>query len=273
MPLVLGLGQYCHHKDGEAAVLAIAGAAELGTGLLVGRRSDAGFEHPGSILPLIAFQDTWVAGVADMYIDRDLADHQLYAPTDTISELALAPFNWRVMKRPKVWAGLAAALAIGVGATLALEGSLPESTSDKVNLFGREVSPGVGYPAGAAAFAGLFTHVAPAEELLFRGVIQSEFSRRHGETLGWIEGSLVFGAIHAPNALAFEGEERRDYLVYGLPVITAIGSYLGYLYKDSGYSLAPPTAVHFWYDFLLSGTFFLLDPENSPLSASVGLRF
>lgn len=274
LPIVLGLGQYCHKKDQEAALLAIAGAVELTTGVLVGRHSEAGFEHPGSTLSLVAFQDTYVAGVADMHIDRSLAARRLYAPTDTISDLLLAPFNMEVMKRPKVWAGIAVALAIGIGASLALEDDIPDVDLDRdVNLGGHQVAPSVGYPIGSLAYTGLFSHVAPAEELFFRGVVQSGLARRHGETLGLVESSLIFGAIHAPNAWALPKEQRRDYLVYGLPVITAIGSYLGYLYKDSGYSLAPPTAVHFWYDFLLSTTFFIIDPQDSPLSASVRLSF
>jgi membrane protease YdiL (CAAX protease family) len=274
LPLVLGLGQYCHRKDGEAAVMAIAGAVELTTGVLVGRRSEAGFDHPGSTLPLVAFQDTWVIGVADMLVDRDLARRELYAPTDTLPDMVAAPFNIEVMKDPKVWVGLAVALAVGIGASLALEGDVPEvEAGEDVNVFGRQMPPSLGYPAASLAYGALFSHVATAEELLFRGVIQSELARRHGETLGWIEGSLIFGAIHAPNAWTLPEEQRRDYLVYGLPVITAIGGYLGYLYKDSGYSLAPPAAVHFWYDFLLSATFFIIEPQDSPLSANLSLTF
>ncbi len=255
-------------------MLAVAGAAELGTGVLVGTHHEDGFDHPGSTLPLLAFQDTWLIGIADMWIDRRLARSTLYAPTDTLADLVLAPFNYQVMKDPKVWGGLVVALAIGIGATMALEDDLPSVDLERdVDLFGKQVRPELGYPAGAAAFTGLFSHVAPAEELFFRGVLQSELARRHGETWGWLEGSLLFGASHAPNAWQLPEEQRRDYLVYGLPIITSIGAYLGYLYKESGYSLAPPTAVHFWYDFLLSATFFTIDPQNSPLSAKLGLTF
>jgi hypothetical protein len=268
------LGQYCHRKDGEAAVLGIAGAAELTTGVLVGTRSEDGFEHPGSTLPLVAFQDAWVIGVADMLIDRDLARGEVYAPTDSLADVVAAPFNLEVMKDPKVWAGLAVALAVGIGASWALEDDVPDVELGRdVNLFGRQVSPSVGYPSAALAYGALFSHVATAEELLFRGVIQSELARRHGENLGWVEASLIFGAIHAPNAWTLPEDQRRDYLLYGLPVITAIGGYLGYLYKDSGYSLAPPAAVHFWYDFLLSATFFTIDPQDSPLSANLRATF
>lgn len=272
-PGVLGVGQFCHRKDPQAAVLALGGIAELATGITVGQRSELGYEHPAAALSLLAYQDLWVIGVGDVIIDRDLAGRKLYAPTDSLADLVAAPFNLEVMKRPSVWAGLLVATAIGVGASIALEGGIPDGSSSEVNVFGRSVSPLLGYSAGFGSAAALFSHVAPAEELLFRGVAQSSMARAWGETEGWLGGSLLFGAIHAPNAFVLPEEDRRDYLVYGLPVITVVGSYLGYLYKESGYSLAPPTAVHFWYDFLLTSTFFIMDPQNSPLSASVSVPF
>lgn len=273
MPLVLGLGQICHNKDVEGGALAAIGAGELATGILLAQYSDEGLEHPGSVLALAGFQDAWLIGLSDMLIDRDLSKGLLYAPTDTVSDLVLAPFNIEVMKQPKVWAGLIGVLALGVGVSLALEGGIPETDRSRVNLFGEQVSPGLGYPLGLGAFGGLFSHVAPAEEMFFRGVVQSELARNYGETTGFLGGSLIFGAVHAPNALALKGENRREYLIYGLPTITALGSYMGYLYMDSQYSLAPSTALHFWYDFLLSATFFAMDPQNSLVSASIDLKF
>lgn len=274
IPLMMGLGQYCHRKDAHAAALALAGVADLGIGIGVGTQSEAGFENPGAGFALVAYQDLWVAGVADMLIDRDLARGLLYAPTDNLGDLLAAPFNWEVMKQPKVWGGILGAVAIGIGVTLALDGGVPDaSPGDAANLFGKNVSPALGYPGAMAAFGGLFSHVAPAEELLFRGVVQSELARSHGENMGWLGGSLIFGSIHAPNALALPAEDRRDYITYAVPVITIVGSYLGYLYKSSEYSLAAPTAMHFWYNTLLSATAFALDPQNSPVSANLGMRF
>ena len=273
IPLVMGLGQYCHRKDAHAAALALAGFADLATGIAVGTQSDDGFANPAAAFALVAYQDVWVAGIADMLIDRDLARGRLYAPTDNLGDLLAAPFNWEVMKQPKVWGAILGAVAIGVGVTVALDGVPDASPTDDANLFGKNVSPALGYPGAMMAFGGLFSHVAPAEELMFRGVVQSGLARNYGENVGWVGGSLIFGAIHAPNALALESDERRDYLTYALPVITVVGSYLGYLYKDSEYSLAAPTAMHFWYNTLLSATAFALDPQNSPVSANVGLRF
>lgn len=269
----MGVGQYCHRKDAHAAALAIAGAVDLSAAVAVGLESEAGFENPASVFAAVAYQDLWMAGIADVLIDRDLARGRLYAPTDSLGDLLAAPFNWEVMKRPKVWAGILGAVAVGVGVTLALDGVPDGSPTDDANLFGKTVSPALGYPGAMAAFGGLFSHVAPAEELLFRGVVQSQLARSYGEGAGWLGGSLIFGAIHAPNALALPSEQQLDYVTYAVPVITLVGSYLGYLYKSSEYSLAAPTAMHFWYNTLLSATAFALNPQDSPLSATIGMRF
>ncbi len=273
LPLVMGVGQYCHRKDANAAALALAGVVDLFTAVAVGLKSEEGFANPASVFAAVAYQYLYVAGIADVLIDRNLARRHLYAPTDSLGDLLASPFNWNVMKQPKVWAGILAGAAIGIGVSLALDGVPDASPGDDANLYGRSVSPALGYVGAAASFGALFSHVAPAEELLFRGVVQSELARTQGENVGWLGGSLIFGAIHAPNALALPKEQQRDYLVYALPVITAVGSYLGYLYKSSEYSLAAPTAMHFWYNSILSATAFALDPQNSPLSASIGTRF
>jgi membrane protease YdiL (CAAX protease family) len=270
-----GLGQLCLRRGGQGALMASVAAAEIGSAIAVGVEVEDA-EHPGVALPLLAVQDLWVYGVVDVLITRQRAAAELYVPRDSPADLVLAPFNLEVMKRPSVWAGLAVALAAGIGLSIALadeEDLDPERAGDDPNLFGETVDGRYGYPLGFAAGAGLFTHVALTEEALFRGYIQSSMARTHGETVGWVGASLGFGAAHILNVVSLEEEDRGEYLLYGLPAITAIGFYLGWLYRHGDYSLAPPTAVHFWYDFLLTGTFFVLDPENSIFSTRIAFPF
>ncbi len=275
---MLGLGQICYRKEAEGAVLASLTAVEVTAAVQASRRitvapGDSKLEHPAVLLPLVALQDLWVYGLADTSIDRSLAAHKLYAPQDSLFELAVAPFNWEVVKRTDVWAGTLGMLALGIGVSVLVDEDLVNNFGDDANLFGESFSPETGYPLAGATFAGLFTHVAIAEETMFRGMLQSNLARRSGETKGWLYGSLIFGGAHAFNALALEGDERRDYLLYGLPFITTVGSFLGLSYRWNDYSLAPPVAIHFWYDFLLSATFFAMDPENSTLAAKVAIPF
>lgn len=269
-----GLALWCVRRDSEAVVVAGAATAELAAGIAVASTAPEGLSHPGAFMPLVGVQDAWVYGLAQASIDDALARQALYAPRDSLLDLAAAPFNWEVIKRPDVWLGAAALLGLGIAASAALDGwPGGDELGDTPNVFGKHPPAPLGYSVGAATGVALFTHVAIAEEALFRGVIQSGIARSNGETAGWIWGSLIFGVTHSLNALELEGEERKKYLLYGVPFITGVGSYLGYLYRRADYSLAPPAAVHFWYDFLLSATFFALDPENSPISAKVSIPF
>jgi membrane protease YdiL (CAAX protease family) len=269
-----GLAQLCTGRRAEGAVLMSLAAAEAATAIAVGTSSPQGVDHPGAGLPLIALQDAWLYGVVDSVLDRQRALHLRYVPTERLSELALAPFNPKVLSRPDVWAGLLGMVSFGVAASvLAGEKLRTGHYGERPNIFGRQVAPAIGYPIGAAVGAALFEHVAIAEETTFRGWLQSDFSRSMGPTGGWIVGSLVFGGTHALNALLLPADERAAYLGIGVPAITVIGSYLGLTYRWHDYSLLSPVALHFWYDFLLSAVYFVADPTSSPLSASVALPF
>jgi membrane protease YdiL (CAAX protease family) len=250
------------------------GAAELGTGITVAASSPDGVEHPGAAIPLIAFQDLWVYGIVDAVLDRQRAAGVPYVPEETLGELAAAPFNPRVLKRADVWAGILGLTAAGVGlSVLSGEHLHTGHFGQSANLFGKQLRPPLGYPLAATVGAALFEQVAIAEETTFRGYIQSDLTRRTDPTTGWLVGSLIFGATHALNALALPGDQQVRYLAVAVPGITLVGSYLGLSYRWHGYSLAPPVALHFWYDFLLSAVFFVADPQHSPLSASVAMPF
>ncbi len=278
-----GLAQLCLGKKVEGGVMASLAAAEIGTAVAVGVATDYDadgdgqadpFEHPGVFLPLSAVQDLWVYGLSDAWITGALARRERFAPPDTLADLGAAPFNLEVMKRPAVWAGLAGALAVGLAVSFALSDDIDgDSVGDDPNLFGETVDARYGYPLGGLAAGTLFAHVAPAEEALFRGYIQSTSARTLGETPGWVVSSLLFGLAHVPNVYGLPEDERDEYLLYGIPVITAAGFYLGWVYRSSDYSLAPSTALHFWYDFLLTATEFVVDPQHSIFAPSVMFAF
>ncbi|HXU81392.1 MAG TPA: CPBP family intramembrane glutamic endopeptidase [Polyangia bacterium] len=269
-----GAGQLCTGKTGAGATLMALGAAELATGIAVASTSPEGVEHPGAAVPFIGFQDLWVYGIADFVLDRQRAARLPYVPEETLVELAVAPFNPKVLKQPDVWAGIVGLTAAGVGLSLLAGEHLRTGRfGQSPNLFGRELRPGVGYPLAALVGTALFEQVAIAEETAFRGYIQSDLTRRTNPTTGWLVGSLIFGATHALNALVLPGDQQARYLAVAVPGITLVGSYLGLSYRWHGYSLAPPVALHFWYDFLLSAVFFAADPQHSPLSASVAMPF
>lgn len=272
-----GLGQICNGKTTEGAVLASLALLEAGaaTGVYVGyARHDDGdpFQHPGVMLPLVAMQDLWVYGMADAYLDRQRALHLPLTPRDSLTDLVLAPFDIEVMARPSVWAGILGT----VGAALLLS-QLTDSSFDvrrpqrRPTMFRRQISGSVAYPTGAAVSTALFTHVAIAEETIFRGVVQSSVARSHGAWSGFAVASLAFGATHLANLLVVEPRDRYTYATRDVPFITAIGSYLGLTYMWNDYSLAAPVAVHFWYDLLLSMAQLLWDSEHELFQVNFAL--
>jgi membrane protease YdiL (CAAX protease family) len=269
-----GIGQACVGKPADAAVVAALGIGELATGIGVATGTSQGIDHPGAAVPLLALEDTWLYSIVDVDLDLQRAQRLLYVPQDTLGELALAPFNLRVLAKPDVALGILGMTVLGIGVSVLVDETLDTThLGERPNLFGRQFSRRVGYPLAGGVGIGVFEHVAIAEETAFRGDIQSTFARELGETQGWIWGSIIFGGVHAFNALLLPSDQRLSYLAIGVPFITVLGSYLGMSYRWHNYSLAPSVAEHFWYDFLESAFFFMLDPQHSPLSANISLRF
>jgi membrane protease YdiL (CAAX protease family) len=267
-----GLGQLCRGRAVEGSLMAGLGTAELSTALVSGAKN--GFSQPAAAVPLLAFGDLLTYSVMDAVLESHRAARLRFVPQESPAELARAPFSAEVLKRPSVWAGIAVTLAAGLLVSRIVDGPLnTQNFAKRPVLFGREMNSAIGYPLAAGIGVGLFEHVALAEESAFRGVLQSSWARSWGEERGWIYGSLAFGLLHASNVFFMSSSDRVAYLAVGVPFITLLGSYLGLAYRWNDYSLAPPVAIHFWYDFLIEAASFVADPKNSPLAVAWGVPF
>ena len=264
-----GLGSLCTGRTAEGVFFLGLGAAELGTGLAVGIKDT--FANPGALVPLLAFADLFTAASIEGTLRDQRAARLPYTPQESLTEMFAAPFSLDVLRQTDVWAGILGTFAIGLAYTQLFEGGLSTRHAfERPILFGRTVNTLPGTLAAGAIGAGLFSHVAVAEEVAFRGMLQSGLVRRwNDEDRGWLMGSLIFGLFHASNALFLPNDQRVDYIVKGVPFITIIGAYLGWTYRNHGYGLSAPIAVHFWYDFLIEAAGFVLDPKNSPLSMAI----
>lgn len=271
--LLPGAPQICRGDTVDGTVIASLSGAEIGT--FLGAGLSRGFDSSASALPILAFGDLWTLSAMDASLVAQRAARLRYVPQENLREMALAPFSGEVLRRPEVWGGIAGTFAAGLLFSQLVEGGIhTQDFGKRPVLWGREVNTAVGYPLAGAIGVGLFEHVALAEESAFRGLLQSGFARKYGETRGLIYGSVAFGLIHASNAIFIDDPaDRVKYLALGVPFITLIGSYLGYVYKEDHYSLGPSIAVHFWYDFLVEATAFAFDPKNSPLALRVALPF
>ncbi len=170
----------------------------------------------------------------DVRIYNENRGYSYSMPTESLGDLTLAPFQWSVIKKPEVWGGILGALAVASTISYFMD-KTPKSNE---TLGPNDLFPLVAFPVGIG------------EEALFRGFLQPFFTERFSPTGGIIVSSLLFGLIHAPNALALKPEERKSYYTTAIPYITAMGAYLGWLsYKNT--SLKECVAMHAWYDFIL----------------------
>ena len=267
-----GLGQMTCGRPAEGKGLAVLGAAELGTGIAMG--AARGFSSAAAQVPLLAYADLLTASTMDVVLDAQRAEGLRFVPQETLPELLRAPVQPRVLARPAVWGGVAGALAASLLLSRLVDGPLDtRNLGTEPVLFGTQLHDAVGYPIAGAIGAALFAHVAVAEETAFRGVLQSGWARATDETRGWAYSSLAFGLLHAGNLPFIDARDRLKYLYAAVPFITVLGSYLGWTYRDAGYELSTPVAIHFWYDFLVEAVDFLADPKNSPLSMRLGFAF
>jgi membrane protease YdiL (CAAX protease family) len=267
-----GFIQICRGRTADGAVLASFGALELG-GAIAGGVAN-GIDSSAFGVPALAFGDLLTLGVMDAGLENQRSLRLKYVPQENLFELARAPFCPDVLKRPMVWGGILGSLAAGLLVSRLVDGPFTSrGLGKRPVIFGTELNSAVGYPVATAVGVGLFEHVAIAEESTFRGLLQGQWSREYGEDRGLVYASLSFGLLHSTNILFMDGSERLSYLAVGVPFITALGGYLGFVYRESGYSLATSVAIHFWYDFIVEAIGFLGDPKNSPLALSWGLPF
>lgn len=204
-------------------------------GALVGAQS---LQKGSDISAAMVAQNTWFYGIYAAYRDTRIYNgnrgYSYRMPTDTFSDVALAPFRWSVLKKVEVWGGLLGFLYLGSAVSrfaFSPDMYIPCATSPTMHPL--------------SAFS-----IGVGEEVFFRGYLQSVFSEFFTPVGGIILSSLTFGAAHLGNAMQFEPEHRWRYYAFGLPFITSVGGYLGWLsYKNN--SLKEGIALHSWYDFTL----------------------
>jgi membrane protease YdiL (CAAX protease family) len=282
---------YLGHPEQAIGYLSAAGGL-LTAGLVVFENSpvvangSSTSHDAGRATPLLmAVQNLWFYGIYASYRDARLArgDHGARFPVarEELADLLAAPFNPRVLESPWVWGGLPLMLSAAVGASALMSRFSSGSTlgntrklSDPggVRFFGHHFDTGPGFAVGEAYNTSLYLPVGVGEEALFRGVIQAGLSETSlGLWGGWAVGSAIFGAVHTFNFIGNENGLRDT--AFAVPYLIVTGSYLGFLYVHSSFSLLRGAAVHFWYDFLLATLDFYADPDHQPFVARFGMPF
>ncbi len=150
------------------------------------------------------------------------------APTESLVDLAYAPFQWDLLSRPTTFVPLLFPLYFAL-----------TPPSDERFLFNPDDS--ITREEMAAGFAVQHNMVAVGEEAFFRGLLNNGFSNSFGETYGLLTSSAIFGLAHQGNA------GQATSVGAGL-----FGLYVGYLQQINGYRIDQGVAIHFWWNFLVS---------------------
>jgi len=239
--LAVGLSTLCpglgHTYLGD---LKTAGGLFGTTGLSIGSAT-AFYKNNQALSTSVATAlNTWLYGIYAAYRDVRIYNGQegfaYRMPTDSLADLAYAPFNIHVLKKPEVWGGVLGAFVLACGVSyLAFHKHVSKHASHSIS---KALTPAIALPVGIG------------EESFYHGFVQTSLSESLTPAGGIVLSSLLFGASHISNGLAMEPESRSGYYKFMLPFITLIGAYNGWLtYKNN--SLQSSVAMHTWYDFIL----------------------
>ncbi len=151
-------------------------------------------------------------------------------------KLSSSPFNIKYLREPEVFLPIVTAVAFSL---FGYDSKKSIFTAKSINLFGKEFSPMKSAISKTFIDMLLFNLVAVSEEMIFRGMIQTELSEHVNPEFGLITSSILFGLAHLP----------RHNWTYSLRAMGA-GFYLGWQYQKYNNDLRRVIAIHFHLDFL-----------------------
>lgn len=176
--------------------------------------------------------------------------HQQPLSTASFWQLTMSPFKATYLREPEVFLPILGAATVSL---LGYDESKTVFAAKKVNIYGHEFSSTGATLAHAMTNWLLFTAIAVSEEMVFRGMIQTELSERVNPDFGLVASSILFGLAHLP---------KHGWL-YSLRALGA-GFYLGWQYQKYDNDLSRVIAIHFHLDFLPTFIEFLKNPLTAP---------
>lgn len=162
---------------------------------------------------------------------RDAGGLGDYKKSESIQDLAYAPFNPNIIKLPYVYAPILFLSALAGLGSLADDGSNPILGPESLKKDGSLIT------------GSFISGISPAigEEAFFRGYLNQRISMSYGSYTGLGISSTLFMLAHEGNSDATDGRLAR---FLG-------GVYLGYIHMKHGYDLRPSIAAHFWWNFII----------------------
>jgi len=215
--------------------------------------------------PLVYAQQLYVVSVYSAHRDvQFILDDRDRTDPAKIGTLSLAPFRVKYVLNP--WVIGFAAAGYAVNRALIGRGKAGFSRIRTVNYLGSGYNRDTGSAVYALYWIPLSYGAGEAEEMLFRGMLQSSWEGSLGTAGGLLAASTVFGLAHVNRLRSEESWESA-----GMAALA--GLFLGWRYQNTGYRLGEPIAAHFWFDVAAGATAFLLDPADNPLGARIGFSF
>jgi membrane protease YdiL (CAAX protease family) len=263
-------GGHFYLGDAPAGVAyAALTTAFLATGVEVQRRNDElGRDDEVNVASIIG-EKVWEYSIFTTFRSAMAAEGvdlraERFDDTPTAT-LLTAPFNPYQVAR---WEVFGAALLGAAGAAAAAHDREGGRLIDveRARMFGSTFDRDDATLLYGASALGVSLGAGTAEEGLFRGVLQTILQDRWGKTGGLWAAAGIFGAAHLAGA---DGELN----VGGALFATAAGAYFGWLYNRDDNRLAGPIAAHFWYDFMLIGMSWVMEPDDTPFGFEVEFSF
>jgi hypothetical protein len=149
---------------------------------------------------------------------RDWRSYRTPAPTEKLTDLAVAPFKWEYLSRPTTF------IPLGV--------QLIAAASDRYGVYR---APDVSTNALYAYELTANEFTAVGEEGFFRGFLNNELSDRLGNGWGLAASSAIFGLAHSG-----QGQTANAFQA-GLA-----GAYLGWVQQRNNFQIGEGVAIHYW---------------------------
>jgi len=169
---------------------------------------------------------------------RDDRSYRTPAPKESLSDLALAPFSWKLLSRPTTFIPL----ALQAWAVSRSKGAYGIYRSDDVSTRDLHI-----YNVTANEFT------AVGEEGFFRGFVNNEFSDRWGNGWGLVWSSLLFGVSHTGQGQAANAFQA-----------SLAGAYLGWMQQRNEFEIVEGVALHYWFN-VLAGIAAIRNGGSAPL--------
>jgi len=176
---------------------------------------------------------------------RNEGSYRTPAPKESLSDLALAPFSWKLLSRPTTFIPL----ALQAWAVSRSKDAYGIYRSDDVSTRALHI-----YNLTANEFT------AVGEEGFFRGFANNEFSNRWGNNWGLVWSSLLFGVAHT-------GQGQTANAVQA----TLAGAYLGWMQQRNEFEILEGAALHYWIN-VIAGIAAIRNGGSAPL-VSLSLSF